>query len=48
MLIGLACQQLGDADSAEREWSSARRAFEELGAVPDVERIEGLVPQPAG
>jgi DNA-binding CsgD family transcriptional regulator len=47
VLIGLACQQFGDADSAEMEWNSARRTFEELGAVPDVERIDGLVPQPA-
>jgi DNA-binding CsgD family transcriptional regulator len=47
VLIGLACQQLGDADSAEMEWNSARRTFEEPGAVPDVERTDGLVPQPA-
>lgn len=33
--------------SAEMEWNSARRTFEELGAVPDVERIDDLVAQPA-
>lgn len=47
VLIGLACQQLGDPDSAAMEWASARRTFSELGAVPDVERIDGFVPQPA-
>lgn len=46
VLIGLACQQLGDADSAEMELKSARRTFEELGATLDVDRIDGLVPQP--
>lgn len=43
VLIGLGCQQLGDADGAAMEWDSARRTFQGLGAVPDVERIDGLV-----
>jgi ATP/maltotriose-dependent transcriptional regulator MalT len=47
VLIGLACQQLGDADSVVMEWNSARRTFEELGALPDIERMDGLVPPPA-
>jgi ATP/maltotriose-dependent transcriptional regulator MalT len=45
VLIGLAYQQLDDADSAEMEWTSARRTFSELGAVPDVERIDSHRPQ---
>jgi len=45
VLIGLAYQQLDDADSAEMEWTSARRTFFELGAVPDVERIDSHRPQ---
>ena len=47
VLTGLACQQLGDVDGAEMEWNSARRTFEDLGAIPDLERIDGLRP-PSG
>lgn len=42
VLLGLACRQLGDADSAEMEWGSASRTFRQLGAVPDLERVESL------
>jgi DNA-binding CsgD family transcriptional regulator len=42
VLIGLACRELGDADSAELELAAARTAFARLGAAPDLERVESL------
>ena len=42
VLIGLACRELGDEDSAAMELDSARRALEQLGAGPDVARMEEL------
>ncbi len=41
--IGLALRQLGDADTAELEFDSARRVFLELGAAPDLARLDALV-----
>ncbi len=38
VLLGLACAQLGDEDSAEMELDAARRVFERLGAAPDLAR----------
>ncbi len=46
VLVGLACRQLGDVDAAEMELEAARRVFEELGAAPDVARVEKLVHRP--
>jgi DNA-binding CsgD family transcriptional regulator len=43
VLIGLACRALGDEDTAELEFGSARRIFEELGAAPDLARLDPLV-----
>jgi ATP/maltotriose-dependent transcriptional regulator MalT len=40
--IGLACRGLGDDDSAAIELDAARQAFVQLGAVADVDRIDGL------
>lgn len=40
--VGLACRALGDEDSAEMELDAARLVFRELGAVPDLERVESL------
>jgi DNA-binding NarL/FixJ family response regulator len=40
--IALACRVLGDADTAELELDAARWAFEQLGAAPDVARVEKL------
>ncbi|QDZ01338.1 helix-turn-helix transcriptional regulator [Nitratireductor mangrovi] len=37
--IAHACAQLGDAESAEREFDAAGKIFEELGAEPDLARI---------
>ncbi|BBY80701.1 hypothetical protein MPUL_18590 [Mycolicibacterium pulveris] len=40
---GLACQALGDSDSAAMEFDSARDAFGQLGAQPDMDRLADLV-----
>ena len=42
MLIGLACRELGDSDSGTLELDAARATFEQLGAVPDLERLGSL------
>jgi DNA-binding CsgD family transcriptional regulator len=42
LLIGVACQQLGDGASAELEFAAARGGLEELGAAPDLERLARL------
>jgi DNA-binding CsgD family transcriptional regulator len=41
-LIGVACRALGDEDAAMLELAAAREIFEELGAVPDVARVDAL------
>lgn len=40
VLIGRACRDLGDEESAMMEFEAARAVFERLGAVPDVHRVE--------
>jgi ATP/maltotriose-dependent transcriptional regulator MalT len=42
MLMGLACRELGDDDSAALELDAARGTFEELGAGPALERLASL------
>jgi DNA-binding CsgD family transcriptional regulator len=42
LLIGVACQQLGDRASAELEFEAARGVLEELGAAPDLKRLARL------
>jgi ATP/maltotriose-dependent transcriptional regulator MalT len=42
VLIGLACRALGDDDTAEMELDTARWVFRQLGASPDVARVEAL------
>jgi DNA-binding CsgD family transcriptional regulator len=42
VLIGRACLELGDADTAALEWEAAGRIFRELGAFPDLERLLAL------
>jgi ATP/maltotriose-dependent transcriptional regulator MalT len=42
MLLGLACRALGDEDGAKLELGAARAAFAELGAAPDLARIDSL------
>jgi serine/threonine protein kinase len=41
-LVGLACRQLGDEETATMELDAARRIFQELGAAPDVDRLAQL------
>jgi len=53
VLIGLACRALGDDDTAEMELDTARWVFRQLGAAPDLARVEalsraGAAPTPAG
>ncbi|HEX6070369.1 MAG TPA: response regulator transcription factor [Longimicrobiaceae bacterium] len=45
ILIGLACRQIGDAAAAEMELDAARCVLQQLGATPDVVRIDALVPR---
>jgi DNA-binding CsgD family transcriptional regulator len=42
VLIGLACRSLGDEDAAALELGAARSVFEELGAVPDIARVDSF------
>ena len=42
VLIGSACRALGDEETAEMEYDAARWVFQELGAAPDVARVEKL------
>ena len=41
-LIGQACRALGDEDAAQMEFDAARWAFMQLGATPDLVRVETL------
>ena len=42
VLLGLACRALGDEDGAALELDAARAAFAELGAAPDLARLDSL------
>jgi DNA-binding CsgD family transcriptional regulator len=52
VLIGLASRDLGDVDAADMEFDAARWIFQQLGARPDLTRVEALsralTPAPAG
>jgi DNA-binding CsgD family transcriptional regulator/tetratricopeptide (TPR) repeat protein len=53
VLVALACRALGDADTAGMELDAAHVVFEQLGAVPDLARVDALMrrstsDQPAG
>lgn len=43
VLIGLACQKLGDEDTASMEFKAARWIFEQLGATPDLTQVNALI-----
>jgi DNA-binding CsgD family transcriptional regulator len=43
VLVGLACRALGDEDSAALELGAARAVFEQLGAAPDVARVDAHI-----
>lgn len=47
VLIAQACRSLGDEDTAEMELDAARWVFEQLGAVPDVERVAEMSRRPS-
>jgi tetratricopeptide (TPR) repeat protein len=40
VLVGLSCRELGDDDAAALELDAARTAFEQLGAGPDLRRLD--------
>jgi DNA-binding CsgD family transcriptional regulator/tetratricopeptide (TPR) repeat protein len=46
VLIGLACRALGDDDTADMELDAARRVFTQLGATPDLSRVNELSRKP--
>jgi ATP/maltotriose-dependent transcriptional regulator MalT len=46
VLLGLACSALGDRTSAALEFDTARQAFTDLGAIPDLERLAALTGPP--
>ena len=42
VLLGLACRALGDDDTAALELEAARGVFAQLGAAPDLARVDSL------
>ena len=48
VLLARALRAQGDVDAADLEVAAARRAFEMLGARPDLERLESEAQAPAG
>jgi DNA-binding CsgD family transcriptional regulator/tetratricopeptide (TPR) repeat protein len=46
VLAALACRTLGDRDTAAVELEAARECFRTLGAVPDAEKVDGLLDEP--
>ncbi len=52
LLGAVACRDLGDRDTAHLEADAARQTFKQLGAAPDIVRLEALFPaaaaRPAG
>ena len=46
VLLGLACRRLGDDDAATLELEAARAVFEELGAGPDLARVDSMLSTP--
>lgn len=42
VVIGLACRQCDDEDTARVELEAARRTFDQLGALPDARRVRDL------
>ena len=49
VLVGLGCRALGDEEAAAMELDAARSVFAQLGAAPDLARLEALAhPEDAG
>jgi len=47
VLVGLGCRALGDEEAATMELDAARTVFAQLGAAPDLARLEALAHQEA-
>ena len=47
VLIARACQDVGDAETAELELDAVRRTFRDLGAGPDLAAVEAMLGRPA-
>jgi DNA-binding NarL/FixJ family response regulator len=48
VLVGMACAELGDGDASDLEFEAARNVFEDLGAGPDLARMDSpLAPTPS-
>jgi len=45
LMVAVACRAMGDDDTAAMEFDTARRAFHELGATPDLGRLAALIPK---
>ncbi len=45
VLLGRACLEMGDQDTAAMEMEAARATFERLGATPDLARLDALTRQ---
>jgi DNA-binding CsgD family transcriptional regulator/tetratricopeptide (TPR) repeat protein len=48
VLAGLACRALDDPETSAMELDGARKVFEQLGANPDIERLDVLMSRPYG
>jgi DNA-binding CsgD family transcriptional regulator/tetratricopeptide (TPR) repeat protein len=48
VLIGLACSALADPETSAMELDGARKVFEQLGAKPDIERLDVLLKRTYG
>jgi DNA-binding NarL/FixJ family response regulator len=46
VLVALGCRAAGDEDTAVWELEAARRVFDQLGAAPDVARVDSLAASP--
>jgi DNA-binding NarL/FixJ family response regulator len=46
VLVGQACRELGDTDSAEIEFDAVVPVFQKLGAAPDAEQLRQLIDSP--
>lgn len=46
VLIGLCCRELADHESAELEFDAAMQIFMQLGAAPDLKRLQALASPP--
>jgi DNA-binding CsgD family transcriptional regulator len=47
VLIGLGCRQLGDEETTALEFGAARAVFEDLGARPELTRLDNLAGAPS-